>query len=128
MRQSNFLDGQPIRPGGFPDASWYDAAGKPVDWARNGQSLTCLLAAQPPDGPLKPPNHHLLILFHAGADSHPFPIPELARRFTWWQFIDTAAESPADVYPGLDGPAPPSDGLVRLEGRSLVCYVARDEL
>jgi hypothetical protein len=32
-----------------------------------------------------------------------------------------------DVYPGLNGPSPPADGVVELEGRSLACYVAWDE-
>ena len=35
---------------------------------------------------------------------------------------------PEDVYPDLDGPAPPADGRIQMEGRSLACYVAEDML
>ena len=44
----------------------------------------------------------------------------------WRLFVNTAARSPQDIYPDLKGP-PPADGLVELEGRSLMCFVAADE-
>lgn len=128
VRRADFLEGKPVRPGGFPDASWYDPSGEAVDWAGGGHSLICLLGAQPSPDPLKPPNHHVLLLLHAGADPRQFTIPPLARRFTWRQFINTAADGPADVFPELDGPPPPPDGPIELPARSLVCYVAPDEL
>ena len=68
------------------------------------------------------------MFFHAGSDPQQFTIPKLAKNLPWWQFINPAADSPADVYPDLNGPAPPQDGVMELEGRSLVCYVAGDEL
>jgi len=128
VRQANFLTGAAVRPGGLPDVSWYSPSGPPIDWNADGDSLTCLLAAFPQRDPLQPPNHHVLMLLHPGADPCRFVIPKAVRSFTWWQFIDTAAPSPRDIHPGLDGPAPPDDGVVELEGRSMVCYVARDEL
>ena len=134
VRQSNFLDGQDQRPGGLPDASWYDAdvgsdrVAGPIDWSDGGHGLTCLLGAEAPADGMQPPNHHVLILFHAGAEPREFSIPPSARRFTWWQFVNTAADPPADVYPELDGPALPPEGPIELQGRSLVCYVALDEL
>ncbi len=128
VRQSNFLDGEPVRPAGMPDTSWYNPSGEPVDWGRRENSLICLLAAQPQRDVLRPPNHHLLMLFHAGSEPLEFRLPPLARGLKWRQFIDTAAEPPADVYPDRDGPAPPSDGVIELQGRSLVCYVGPDEL
>jgi hypothetical protein len=42
--------------------------------------------------------------------------------------VNTAAPSPRDVYPELDGPSPPADWVVELEGRSMAVYVARDEV
>jgi glycogen operon protein len=127
VRQTDFLAGRPVRPGGLPDVSWYSPAGAPVDWTCDGYSLTCLLAAVPPRGILEPPNHHLLMMFHAGEFAERFVIPRIVRRLPWRLFIHTAAKSGDDIYPGLNGPAPPSGGVVTLEGRSLVCYVARDE-
>jgi glycogen operon protein len=73
------------------------------------------------------PNHHLLIMLHGGGAAQKFIFPNLVRSYRWWQFVNTAAPSPKDIYPDQDGPAPASDWTVELESRSLVCYVARDE-
>jgi glycogen operon protein len=127
VRQTDFLSGQSVRPGGLPDVSWYSPAGWPVDWQRDVYSLTCLLAAVPSRCILEPPNHHLLLMFHAGEFAERFVIPPIARRLPWRLFIHTAARSHDDIYPGLNGPAPPPGGVVTLEGRSLLGYVARDE-
>jgi len=128
LRQVNFLDGELVRPGGLPDASWYNAAGEPVDWNSGDPSLVWLLAAAPREDLLREPNHHVLTMFHAGGDPRPFVVPPNVRHLAWRQFINTAAEPPDDVYPGLDGPGPRDDGVVELEGRSLVCFVVRDEM
>ena len=65
---------------------------------------------------------------HGGSEPRQMTIPHVVQPYLWRQFVNTAAESPADVYPDLDGPAPPPDGIVEMEDQSLLCYVARDEL
>jgi len=127
VRQTDFLSGAPVSPGGLPDASWYDATGKPVNWKAGGRSLTCLLGAVPQQDPLLPPNHHILMMFHASTEARRFQFPRRAIGLHWRLFADTAAESPGDIYPDLNGPAAPDGAEVDLESRSLVCYVARDE-
>ena len=67
-------------------------------------------------------------MFHAGAEPRRFFLPEIARGLPWWQFVNTGAASPRDIYPNLDGPAPPSTGEIELLGRSIVVYVARDDV
>jgi glycogen operon protein len=126
IRQTSFLSGQPVCPGGLPDASWYNADGKPIDWDRNDRSLVCLLAAVPRTDTSTEPNHHLLLFCHADPEPREFTFPEPARIIPWRLFIDTAAQSPEDIYPELDGPIPPSPGVIRLESRSMICYVAPD--
>ncbi|MBN2473823.1 MAG: glycogen debranching protein GlgX [Pirellulales bacterium] len=128
VRQLNFLDGELVRPGGLPDVSWYNAAGGPVDWGNHDSSLVCLLAAAPHEDVLEPANHHVLLMFHSGTEPRPFHLPQPALPRRWRLLVNTAADPPGDVYPGLDGPAPPDDGVVELEGRSLVGYVAPEEI
>ena len=98
--------------------SWYNAEGGEVDWAADQRSLVCLLAALPPQYEKSPPGHHLLILCHAGPEPCSFIVPSLARKLPWRLFLNTAAKSPGDVYPELDGPPLPSDGAVTLDSRS----------
>ncbi len=53
-----------------------------------------------------------------------FMVPDLVRTVRWRKFIDTAAEPPADIFPNLNGPAPPLRGEILLPERTLVCYVS----
>jgi glycogen operon protein len=128
VRQTDFLSGASQRPDGLPDVSWYCPNGGPADWAADTQSLACLLAAVPKRSPLDPPNHHVLLLCHAGAAPQKFVIPASPRRLPWRLFLNTAARTPQDIYPNLNGPPLPAEGPIELEARSLVCYVARDEV
>jgi isoamylase len=80
------------------------------------------LSAAPADEPGQR-NHHILMLFHAGSDARHFVFPPMARNFEWRLFLNTAAESPDDVFPGLDGPSPTS-GVVTMEARSMAVFVA----
>jgi isoamylase len=127
VRQEDFLTGRPKRPGGLPDVSWYDARGRPVDWNANGRSLVCLLASVPREDRYAPPHHHVLLMCHAGTSGREFHLPAICREIPWRLFINTAAEPPDDVYPKLDGPSPPPSGVVPLESRSLVCFVAAEQ-
>ena len=65
----------------------------------------------------------MLILMHAGTRPREFVLPAVARGIRWNLFVNTAAESPADIHPNLDGP-PPADGKLVLLDRSLMCYVS----
>ncbi len=126
VRQSNFLTGRPLRPGGLPDVSWYNAQGTAVDWTSDQRNLVCLLGAVPRRMRFASPNHHILLLCHAGSEPQPFLLPPLTRDLPWRQFVNTVARPPADIYPDLEGPEFPADGVLNLEARSLVCYVAPD--
>jgi glycogen operon protein len=63
---------------------------------------------------------------HAGRYLQQFTLPLLRNRVRWRQFIDTQPASPYDIYPDLDGPAPPANGKVQLVHHSLMCFVSTD--
>jgi len=128
VRRTDFLRDHPVRPGGLPEASWYCPSGGEIDWSADSRSIVCLLGAEPPAGPSAPPNHHLLMLIHAGTDSRHFILPHAARNMQWRLLLNTAAESPNDVHPSLDGPPPPPNNVVTMEPHSMVVYVAVDTL
>ena len=126
VRRTDFLTGQPTSPGGFPDISWYNAKGAPVNWESTARSLVCLLAAVPATAAAAPPTNHILTMYHGGVEAKTFRIPPIARTASWRLFLDTAADAPDDAYPNLDGPRFPANGKITLEAHSLVCYVATD--
>jgi glycogen operon protein len=126
VRRSEFLQGQPHGPGGLPDVSWFSSSGGQAEWSGDSRSLACLLAAAPPENSSSPPTHHVLMFFHAGSDARHFVLPSPARDLAWRLFVDTAAESPHDIYPKLNGPSLPGNGIVTLESRSMKVFVARN--
>jgi glycogen operon protein len=120
VRRTDFLSGVPRRFGELPDVSWFDADGRPVEWMTNNHSLQCLFGA-----PLGlSGGRHVLTLFNSGATSREFLLPRLTPTVAWRIFIDTMQDSPHDIYPRLNGPAPPVGGRLLLEHHSLVCLVA----
>ena len=69
-------------------------------------------------------SRHVMLLLHAGYLPRMFTLPQLVRPIVWRKFADTAAAPPNDVYPDFDGPTPPANFSIELEGRSLMCYVS----
>lgn len=126
VRQIDFLRGRVAGASPLLDVSWFSPSGGQVDWLGDSRSLICLLGAVPQTDLQSPPNHHVLLLIHSGTDSRHFVVPTAARSLDWRLFLNTAAESPCDIYPTLDGPTPQS-GVVTMEARSMVVYVARDK-
>ena len=121
VRRPKFLTGTAEKPGQLPDVSWYGTDGKPVDWQNVANSLTAVFGRSGLDDPAAKP---VMILLHSGGQPQPFAVPKVASGRKWRLFVDTAAESPGDVYPGADGPPPPQSGPILMEHHSLRCYVA----
>ncbi|MBI3466635.1 MAG: glycogen debranching enzyme, partial [Planctomycetes bacterium] len=127
VRHTSFLKGQPYELGTMPDVSWHAAGGGPVDWSHAHHSLSSIFGANPVHADAV----HVWLLCHSGHQSREFTLPAVGEHLAWRLFVDTAAESPHDIYPHLDGPELPASGKVLLPDHTLVCYVApqiRDDL
>ncbi len=124
VRRETFLKGAAERQGELPDVSWYGATGEPVNWDDDQPMLVCLLCASPGDDEPAEPARHLLILINVDDRPREFVVPPKARSFDWRLFIDTAAESPSDIFSGGSGPQLGQRLKMRLQERSLVCCVA----
>jgi glycogen operon protein len=121
LRREKFLTGTAPRPDQLPDVSWYGVDGECVDWQNTFHSLTCLLGNSWLEDPEA---RHVLIFLHSGGDSQQFYVPEPAQHLKWRQFIDTAADAPADIYPGAQGPLIDAKKPLLLPHHSLRCFVA----
>ncbi|MDO5553219.1 MAG: glycogen debranching protein GlgX [Planctomycetia bacterium] len=126
IRRCQFLTGQPASPGGLPDVSWFSCHGGAVEWDWGDErTLVGLLAADEATDPALDPFH---ILYLVNADRQPrefsFPAVALHPHFTWRKYIDTGVESPGDIYPNYDGPAPKLNTVVTLPYYSTVVYIS----
>jgi glycogen operon protein len=125
VRRRTFLRGQPTGRRGLLDVNWYGSDGREVRWDGNGdRTLLCLLAAPGPDEDPDEVSRDLLLLINASDEPEVFTMPVVARGASWKLFFDTAADSPRDIYPDLDGPRPPVTGEMTVSEKSLRCYVA----
>lgn len=121
VRRQKFLTGTASRPGQLPDVSWYGVEGNSIDWQSTYHSLTCLLGTCWLTDPAARP---VMIMMHAGEKPQKFQVPDPARPLQWRLFIDTAAPSPSDIFPGGTGPQIQSHKPLLLQHHSLRCYVA----
>ncbi|HWA99114.1 MAG TPA: alpha-amylase family glycosyl hydrolase, partial [Pirellulales bacterium] len=126
VRRTTFLTGQTPPGSSIPDVSWYGADGGAVAWGEDHHSLTCMFGAYRGPNAARQTPRHVLILLHSGPDSREFQIPQVAKSVAWRLFVDTGATTPNDIYPDLDGPAPPADGKLTLIHHSMMCYVSAD--
>ncbi|MEO1496069.1 MAG: glycogen debranching protein GlgX [Planctomycetota bacterium] len=122
LRRADFLTGAPHQPGDLPDVSWYGVGGDRIDWNHTFHSLTCLLGST---GIEDSAARHVLIMMHSGGQPQTFQAPKSARREEWRLVIDTAAESPADIFVETRGPELDADQPISMEHHSMRVYVAR---
>ncbi len=125
VRRERFLSGVPRFEGGLAEVNWYSALGTAVDW--HGDDLTLISLIKAPDREHDPERlgRDVLLLLNATTVDREFILPPVAKSTRWGLFLDTAAETPYDVFPKLDGPPLPSSGRLALTDHSLRCYVAK---
>ncbi|HEV3137299.1 MAG TPA: glycogen debranching protein GlgX [Pirellulales bacterium] len=126
VRRIDFLNGEPPRPGGLPDVLWFGSDGRRMNWNSDTPSLTCFFSAPPCTEPHQISGRHILLMFHAGGEPKEFIIPNMPRPIRWRLLLDTRQASPNDIFPGLDGPAPPSLGRCWLDDHSLMAFISAD--
>jgi glycogen operon protein len=123
VRRSSFVSGTPAGDHLIPDVSWFDAGGHPHHWNAFDHSLISIWGAWPSGGS-QPKARHVMLLIHSGTLAREFTLPDLAHDIPWRLFINTAAESPHDIYPELDGPAPLAGGRLVVPAKSILAYVS----
>lgn len=124
VRRTSFLTGQPVDGRLISDVSWYSDDGHPLDWNQHHLSMVAYIAApsrvEDPTGQ----GRDMVMMFNSTGDDRIQHLPEVGRGMKWNLFIDTAAESPGDIYPDIDGPMPPSNRQVSVPCHSLKVFVS----
>ena len=124
VRRKQFLSGVPDSKDGWADVSWYSAPGTAIQWHEGDNPITCLLAAPLPADDPQGVGRDVLLLINSSSQGCQFMLPAIAKSKTWRLFVDTAAESPNDIFENLDGPALSKSHSHTLPGKALAVYVA----
>jgi len=122
LRRRRFLTGEIYGESQFPDVSWYNIHGQPVDWEADELSLCMLLGAAPAEA-TDAAGRDILLFLHAGPEPATFRLPVVIEPDRWRLMIDTAAGPPDDIHPGDTGSVLPA-AETTLAPQSLQCYRA----
>ena len=128
VRREQFLSGVANGKDGWADVSWYAAPGTAIQWHDDDHPITCLLSApQPADDP-QGVGRDVLLMINSSNQGCRFMLPAIAKSKTWRLFVDTAAESPNDIFENLDGPELSKSLSHTLPSKSLAVYVAEQQV
>ncbi|KAA5541367.1 glycogen debranching protein GlgX [Roseiconus nitratireducens] len=124
VRRVSFLTGEPVDGRLIQDVSWYSEDGSPLNWGQMELSMVAYIAApsrvEDPEGL----GRDIVMMFNSTGSDRMHTLPDVGRGMKWNLFIDTAADSPRDIFPDLDGPMPPSNRVVDMPCHSLKVYVS----
>lgn len=124
VRRIKFLTGKPVDGRLIRDVSWYSDDGSPLDWDQYDLSMVAYIAAP---SQLEDPaglGRDLVMMFNSTGEDRMQQLPDVGRGMKWNLFIDTAGETPMDIFPEMDGPMPPSNRAVEMPRHSLKVYVS----
>lgn len=124
VRRTSFLTGQQVEGRLVPDVSWYAPDGTPLNWAQHELAMMVYIAAPSKLDDPEGLGRDVLMLFNSTGAIRDFSMPQIGRGMNWTKFIDTAAETPLDIYPLLNGPKPPANRHVQLLPHSLIVFVS----
>jgi len=124
IRRRSFLTGKPTDGRHLPDLSWFSPDGGPLDWSSDRLALTAYIAAPAKIDDPKKMGRDVLLLFNSTGQPLSFQLPEHGKGLQWNLFVDSAAQSPEDIFPELNGPPPPSNRRVEVSYKALKVFVS----
>ncbi len=124
VRRKSYLTGLPNEGRMIPDVSWYAPDGSQLDWSQHELAMVAYIAAPSRADDPQGLGRDIVLMFNSTGQIRQFVMPEIGRGTQWSLFVDTAAESPGDIYPKVDGPTPPSGRKIEMPQHSMKVYVA----
>ncbi|WP_146459751.1 glycogen debranching protein GlgX [Rubripirellula tenax] len=123
VRRKTYLTGQPVDGRAIPDVSWYAPDGTHLNWNQSELAMVAYIAAptriEDPEGL----GRDMVMMFNSTGQDRVFKMPEIGWGMNWNLFIDTAVESPGDIYPDVDGPVPATGHSLSMACHSMKVFV-----
>ncbi|MGI9471376.1 MAG: glycogen debranching protein GlgX [Rubripirellula sp.] len=125
VRRKTYLTGQPVDGRMIPDVSWFAPDGSHLEWGQDELAMVAYIAAPARVDDPEGLGRDLVLMFNSTGQVRDFQMPEFGRGMRWNLFLDTAAESPEDIYPDVDGPMPASGRVIKMLHHSLKVFVSQ---
>jgi glycogen operon protein len=125
VRRKTFLTGLPVDGRMIPDVAWFAPNGSHLDWNQHDLAMVAYIAAPSRKDDPAGLGRDLVLMFNSTGQVRDFQMPEFGRGMRWHLFVDTAADSPLDIFPHLDGPTPISGRVIKMPHHSMKVYVSQ---
>jgi len=99
LRRRSFLAGDSDEGHPTPDITWHGVEAFSPDWTPRSRSIACCLAGSYAATEDNPEPHDLYMIFNASTVSQSYELPPSPSGRPWKLKVDTALESPGDIYP-----------------------------
>ena len=119
VRRKTFLTGKPADDRLIPDVSWFSPYGQALDWGQETLAMMAYIAEPHKNDDPAGVGRDLILMFNSTGQKREFVMPVIAAGSLWNLFVDTAAESPADIFPELNGPMPSRQSKVQMPHHSV---------
>ena len=119
VRRKTFLTGKPADDRLIPDVSWFSPDGQALDWGQETLAMMAYIAEPHKNDDPAGVGRDLILMFNSTGQKREFVMPVIAAGSLWNLFVDTAAESPADIFPELNGPMPSRQSKVQMPHHSV---------
>ena len=106
------------------DVSWYADDGTPLNWDQANLSMVAYIAAPSRVDDPEGLGRDIVMMFNSTGEDRTQRLPDVGRGMKWSLFVDTAADSPKDIFPDLDGPTAPNNRIVQMPCHSLKVFVS----
>lgn len=126
VRRKTYLTGQPVDERLIPDVSWFAPDGEQLDWGRQTLAMVAYIAAPKQADDPECLGRDIVMMFNSTGQEREFVIPHFDNGSRWNLFVDTAAESPADIFPELNGPMPTLDEPLSVPHHSFKVFVRQN--
>lgn len=124
VRRRTYLTGQPVDGRMIPDVSWYSPMGTELEWGQPDLSMVAYIAAPSRKDDPKGLGRDVVMMFNSTGQERDYKMPAIGRGMNWSLFIDTAADSPNDIYPNVDGPMPAAGHIIPMANHSMKVFVS----
>ncbi len=125
FRRPEYFTGQDKSYHAIPDITWFDENGRNVDWSKINQFIAYRLDGGRADILADRDDNNFFIMYNASPRDITVRVPSPENGKRWYAAIDTARESPADIYMQGEEEILENQHVYILESRSGVVLISR---
>lgn len=123
LRRRTFFIGADASPSRLPDINWFSHNGKRQDWKSENKTLACLIDGSRTATGAEQDDNDFYLMFNSSVRARNFRVSSPGNGKKWHLAINTAANSPEDIFTPGEEPTTPDKGIYLLNSQSAVVLI-----